>query len=123
LKKWLYWPWGDYRVLRDARAVLFTSEEERLQARRSFWLYTAHERVVAYGTSTPPDNVEALREVYLAANPQLRGRRVLLFLAESRRKRDATVVRAFAQVATLDPARWLLMRGRAPGVKAPTSCV
>ena len=24
-KKWLYWPWATYRVLRDARAVLFTS--------------------------------------------------------------------------------------------------
>src|ERR1700712_3850066 len=31
-KKWLYWPWAVYRVLRDARAVLFTSEEERPQA-------------------------------------------------------------------------------------------
>ncbi|HEY2255841.1 MAG TPA: glycosyltransferase, partial [Variovorax sp.] len=25
LKKWLYWPWAEYRVLRDAKAVLFTS--------------------------------------------------------------------------------------------------
>jgi hypothetical protein len=32
LKKWLYWPWAEYRVLRDATSVLFTSEEERLQA-------------------------------------------------------------------------------------------
>ena len=112
LKKWLYWPWGDYRVLRDARAVLFTSEEERLQARRSFWLYTAHERVVAYGTSTPPDNVEALREVYLAANPQLRGRRVLLFLGRIQEKKGCDLlVRAFAQVATLDPALRLVIAG------------
>lgn len=29
LKKWLYWPWAEYRVLRDARAVIFTTEEER----------------------------------------------------------------------------------------------
>ena len=28
-KKWLYWPWGEYRVLRDAKAVLFTCEEEK----------------------------------------------------------------------------------------------
>jgi len=112
LKKWLYWPWGDYRVLRDARAVLFTSEEERLQARRSFWLYAAHERVVAYGTSTPPDNVEALREVYLAANPQLRGRRVLLFLGRIQEKKGCDLlVRAFAQVATLDPALRLVIAG------------
>src|SRR6202790_2095001 len=112
LKKWLYWPWGDYRVLRDARAVLFTSEEERLQARRSFWLYAAHERVVAYGTSTPPDNVEALREVYLAANPQLRGRRVLLFLGRIQEKKGCDLlVRAFARVASRDPALQLVIAG------------
>ncbi len=27
LKKWLYWPWAEYRVLRDATAVIFTCEE------------------------------------------------------------------------------------------------
>ena len=43
LKKWLYWPWADYRVLRDATAVIFTSEEERLQAGKSFWLYRCRE--------------------------------------------------------------------------------
>ena len=36
LKKLLYWPWAEYRVLRDAAAVLFTSEEERRLARESF---------------------------------------------------------------------------------------
>ena len=29
-----HWPWADYRVLRDAKAVLFTTEQERLLARR-----------------------------------------------------------------------------------------
>jgi glycosyltransferase involved in cell wall biosynthesis len=112
LKKWLFWPWGDYRVLRDARAVLFTSEEERLRARRSFWLYRAHERVVAYGTSTPPDNAEELRELYLAANPQLRGRRVLLFLSRIQEKKGCDLlVRAFARVAASDPTLQLVIAG------------
>jgi glycosyltransferase involved in cell wall biosynthesis len=112
LKKWLYWPWGDYRVLRDARAVLFTSEEERLQARRSFWLYTAHERVVAYGTGTPPDDSEALREMYLAAHPRLRGRRIFLFLGRIQEKKGCDLlVRAFARVASLDPALQLVIAG------------
>jgi glycosyltransferase involved in cell wall biosynthesis len=113
LKKWLYWPWADYRVLRDARAVLFTSEEERLQARRSFWLYAAHERVVAYGTSTPPDDEEGgLKEVFLAANPQLRGRRVVLFLGRIQEKKGCDLlVRAFARVASLDPTLQLVIAG------------
>src|SRR5262249_6303466 len=81
LKKWLYWPWAEYRVLRDAAGVLFTSEEERLLARQSFWLYHAKEHVVAYGTSAPPQNGDALREAFLATHPQLRGKRIVLFLS------------------------------------------
>jgi len=112
LKKWLYWPWGDYRLLRDARAVLFTSEEERLQARRSFWLYSARERVVAYGTSTPPEDSEALRDGYLAANPRLRGRRILLFLSRIQEKKGCDLlIRAFARVAPLDPRLQLVIAG------------
>ncbi len=53
LKKWLYWPWAEYRVLRDASAVLFTCEEERLLARESFWLYRAKEAIVSHGTPGP----------------------------------------------------------------------
>ena len=53
-KKWLYWPWAEYRVLRDARSVLFTTDEERRLARESFSLYRATERVVPLGVATPP---------------------------------------------------------------------
>src|SRR4051794_2334435 len=45
VKKWFYWPWAEYRVLRDAAAVIYTSEQERLESRGSFWLYRARERV------------------------------------------------------------------------------
>ncbi len=112
LKKWLYWPWAEYRVLRDARAVLFTSEEERLQARRSFWLYRANERVVAYGTRAPPDNAAALREGFFAAHPELRGRRNLLFLSRIHEKKGCDLlIEAFAAVAAQDPALHLIMAG------------
>ena len=100
LKKWLYWPWADYRVLRDARAVLFTSEEERLQARRSFWLYRAAERVVAYGTSAPPDDVARLRDVFLTAFPAPAGKRVMLYLSRLHEKKGCDLLlRSFAAMA------------------------
>jgi glycosyltransferase involved in cell wall biosynthesis len=112
LKKWLYWPWGDYRVLRDARSVLFTSEEERIQARRSFWLYRAKERVVAYGTSSPPTNIEELRARFLEVHPQLRGRRVILFLSRIHEKKGCDLlVRAFATQAADDSTLHLVMAG------------
>lgn len=112
LKKWLYWPWAEYRVLRDARAVLFTSEEERVQSRRSFWLYRANEQVVAYGASPPPDNAGELREHFLAASPELRGRRILLFLGRIHEKKGCDLlIQAFASVARAEPALHLVIAG------------
>jgi glycosyltransferase involved in cell wall biosynthesis len=97
LKKWLYWPWAEYRVLRDAAAVLFTSEEERRLARESFWLYRCNERVVAYGTATPP-TPENAREKFFNAFPQLRGERFLLFLGRLHEKKGCDLLlEAFVQ--------------------------
>ena len=112
LKKWLYWPWAEYRVLRDARAVLFTSEDERVLARESFWLYRARESIVAYGTAPPPTNAVALREHFFAAHPQLRGKRVLLFLSRIQEKKGCDLLlEAFARVASEAPDLHLVMAG------------
>jgi glycosyltransferase involved in cell wall biosynthesis len=112
LKKWLYWPWGEYRVLRDAGAVLFTSEEERILAAQSFWLYQVRPRVVAYGTSPPPDDAAGLRARFSAQYPELRGRRLLLFLSRIHEKKGCDLlIEAFAKVALSDPALHLMIAG------------
>jgi glycosyltransferase involved in cell wall biosynthesis len=112
LKKWLYWPWTDYRVLRDARAVLFTSDEERLAARQSFWLYRARERVIAYGTTEPPRNAAQLRTEFLAAHPELQDGRILLFLGRIHVKKGCDLlIRAFAGVCATAPDLRLILAG------------
>lgn len=112
LKKWGYWPWADYRVLRDARAVLFTTEQERLLARQSFWLYQAHEVVVGYGTSTPPPDSELQRQAFLSRFPQLRGQRILLFLSRIHPKKGVDLLlEAFSAVASSDPRLQLVIAG------------
>lgn len=99
-KKWLYWPWADYRLLRDARAVLFTCEEERRLARETFWLYRARETVVAFGTSRPPDDIEGQRAAFLAAHPEVRDKRLLLFLSRIHAKKGCDLLlEAYARVA------------------------
>ncbi len=100
LKKWLYWPWADYRVLRDAAAVIFTSEEERLLARKSFWLYRARERVSPLGVEAPSPMSSEARQKFLERFPQLKNRRLLLFLGRLHPKKGCDIlIDAFAQVA------------------------
>ena len=112
LKKWLYWPWGEYRVLRDARAVIFTCEDERLLARQSFWLYRANEAVISYGTASPPANGVELAQGFLASHPHLQGKRIVLFLSRIQEKKGCDLlVSAFAQVAAQDASLHLVMAG------------
>ena len=112
IKKSLYWPWGEFRVLRDARTVCFTSEEERVLARQSFRLYRARETVVNYGTAAPPNDVEAQRAAFFAEFPQLRNKKLVLFLSRIHVKKGADLlIEAFARIANRDPDLHLVMAG------------
>ncbi len=92
LKKWLYWPWGEYRVLRDAEAVLFTCEEERRRARSSFWLYKCREKVVNYGTASPVGDPDKQRLEFWTQHSNLKGRRLVLFLSRIHEKKAVDVL-------------------------------
>src|SRR2546423_1540009 len=112
VKKLLYWPWGEYRVLRDAAAVLFTSEEERRLARESFTLYRCNENVVNYGTAAPP-NPEPAPEKFFEAFPHSRGQHFLLFLGRLHEKKGCDLlIEAFAQMKkSADAPNHLVMAG------------
>ncbi len=80
LKKWLVRPWAIYPALRDADAVLFTCEQEKILARQSFWVYNCHEVAVAYGTAGIPSPATDYAAPFLQRHPQIADRRRLLFL-------------------------------------------
>jgi glycosyltransferase involved in cell wall biosynthesis len=120
LKKSLYWPWAEYRVLRDARSVLFTAEEERVLARQSFRLYRANEEVVAFGTNPPPAFSAPVRDAFIAAYPGLDGKRLLLFLGRIHEKKGCDLlVKAFAEIRDIDPSAHLVMAGPDSGEWTP----
>lgn len=112
LKKMLYWPWGERRALRDAAAVLFTSEEERVLARQSFSPYSCNEVVVNYGTSGPLGDPREELDTFYQQHPELRARRIAMFLGRIHPKKGCDLlIRAFAQVLARDPSWVLLMCG------------
>lgn len=112
LKKWLYWPWGEYRVLRDAAAVLFTSREEMLLARESFWLYKVKPVVIGYGTRGPNVDLQAASHAFLEEFPHLRDKKVAISLGRLHPKKGCDLlIEAFARTLAPDPAWHLIMAG------------
>lgn len=112
LKKWLYWFWAEYRVLRDAKAVLFTCEQEKILARQSFWLYKCHEAVVNFGTAAPPENLAWYCQIFYQYFPHLYDKRLLLFLSRLHPKKGCDLlIEAFAEIADTDESLHLVMAG------------
>lgn len=117
VKKWVYWLLAEYNVLRYARRVFFTSEEERLRARESFWLYEAKEAVVPYGTKPPPNDRATYADLFFTAHPELKNKHLLLYLSRIHPKKGCDLlIDAFAKIAADHPDAHLLLAG--PGDSA-----
>jgi glycosyltransferase involved in cell wall biosynthesis len=111
-KKWMYWPWAEYRVLRDAQAVLFTCEEERLLARESFWLYRCNEVVVNYGTATPRGDAQAEINAFFERYPDLSDKKLAVFMGRIHPKKGCDLlIEAFARVVAERPEWHLVIAG------------
>jgi glycosyltransferase involved in cell wall biosynthesis len=92
VKKWLYWLVAERRVLRDARAVFFTCDEERRLARTTFPAYRCNERVVAYGTAAPDGDVQGWDEAWRQRCPKVSGRPYFIFLGRIHSKKGVDLL-------------------------------
>lgn len=96
LKKQIFW-YLQGKVLRDAKEVLFTCEEEKRLAQGVFWGYEYTPRVVAFGAPDVPANInknKGLDEII----PQLNGKPFLLFLSRIHEKKGCDLlIQGFAQ--------------------------
>jgi glycosyltransferase involved in cell wall biosynthesis len=99
--KQAFWTLAEGRVLRDARAVLFTCEEERIRAKGVFKGHSYRERVVLFGTADPAGDPAPRKVAFESAVPALKDRRFLLYLSRIHPKKGCDLlIRAFAELAS-----------------------
>ncbi len=100
LKKSIYWRLLQHRVLKDAKSLLFTCEQEKILARESFTPYRVRECVLGYGTACPTVSDCDDGALFRSAFPEVAGKRVLLFLGRIHRKKGCDLlIDAFAKFA------------------------
>ena len=92
IKKQMYWWWKQREILKYAQAVCFTTEEERVLARKTFFPYQANEVVTGIGVSEPPPACSKQKEEFLAKYPNLKGKRMLLYLGRFHPKKGVDLL-------------------------------
>jgi glycosyltransferase involved in cell wall biosynthesis len=98
--KRLYWIFFEHKVLRDAKAVFFTCEEERKLAAQSFSPYSANEVVVGFGARDAPQNSAEQTAAFFEKAGMPEGRKIILFLSRIHPKKGVDLlIAAFARLA------------------------
>lgn len=112
LKKWLYWPWAEYLVLKDANGVLFTSAGEKIQAAKSFKLYKANGLVVNAGIKAPDVDPNQAKKAFLRTFPELEGKQSLFFMGRIHPIKGCdNLIKVFSEFALVNPQLHLVMAG------------
>jgi glycosyltransferase involved in cell wall biosynthesis len=110
ISKLAMWRLVEWKVLRDARAVLFTCEEERRLASRTYTPYVCTEDVMTLVGTSVPSSSDA--EAFLSRFPQLRGRRLILYLSRLHPMKGCDLlIKAFSAVCAENPDLRLVIAG------------
>ena len=103
IKKQIYWWYRQGTILRDAYAVCFTTEEERLLARKTFSPYQCNEVVTGLGVGDPPGDLVEQSTLLYSQFPQLKNKRVLLYLGRFHPKKGVDLlINAFVKYSNDD---------------------
>ena len=113
LAKQAFWLANEGPLMRHARKVLFTAEDERLLARGVFAGHRDYrEAVVGYGANTPPPVDTDAAEALQARFPHWAGGRYLLYLSRIHPKKGCDLlIDGFAQAAAQYPDLQLVIVG------------
>lgn len=118
-KKWIYWMFAQYWVLRYAARVMFTTTLERDLAQKSFWLWRWNASVVSCGADPELPNLTELKATFHPIYPEMRSLNgpvsLLLFMGRIDPKKGCDLLlHAFAAVAPAHPELHLVMAGPDP---------
>ena len=114
IKKYIYWILFEYHILKAARAVLYTSEEEKLLARKSFKPYSFQDQVVGFGKEDRIFNSNNMNQ-FLYKYPYLKDKKIFLYVSRIHEKKGFDILlNGFNNFSNDHPEYYLVMMGPDP---------
>lgn len=108
IKKNIYWKLFENKVLKDAKAVLFTTEQEMKLASKSFKPFKCNPKVINYGIAKPK-LTKKQKILFLSKFPYLKNKKILLYLGRIHEKKGVDLlIKAFSLVK---PDYYLVIAG------------
>lgn len=92
LKKAIYWRLVEDKVVSNANAVLFTCEEEKILARKTFTPYVCNERIVPLGIKEIIDNESPKKDEFFEVYPTLENKPFILYLGRVHKKKGLDIL-------------------------------
>ena len=98
IKKMIYWNLIEYKVLQDAKSVLYTTIQEKNLAKNSFQPYKVKEKVVGYGVGGNPYKFSRQNNLFFKKYPKLKNKKIILYFGRIHEKKGIDLlIRAFNQ--------------------------
>jgi glycosyltransferase involved in cell wall biosynthesis len=87
IKKLAYWLLVERLIINDSKGVIFTCEEEKILARKSFPYYHPNEYVSAFGTKKNDFSKELAMKHFLDLFPKVTDKKIVLFMGRVHEKK------------------------------------
>ena len=118
IRNTIYWTLIEKRLIARADALLFTCEEEKILARKTFKDYQPKkELVVSLGVDNPPVLNRQMEQAFFSKCPGVAGKPYLLFLSRIHPKKGIdNLINAYASL-TATESTYLIIAG--PGLETP----
>jgi len=92
LKKQVYWWLREFKSFSHANAICFTTDEECVLARNTFFPYRCNEVVTGLGVKSPPSDLKKHHNTFLSKFPELKNKRCLLYMGRFHPKKGVDLL-------------------------------